>query len=61
MAPRPMFQFSSYVPARTVVLSVIRRYPVNASAPKRDPTWMALPSLIGSAMRLFDTVLSLPP
>ena len=55
------FQFSSYVPARTVVLSVIRRFPVNASEPKRDPTWIPLPSRIGSAMRLPETVLSVPP
>ena len=56
-----MFQFSSYGPARTVVLFVIRSRPVNASEPKRDPTWMALPSRTGSAMRLFETVLSVPP
>ena len=56
-----MFQFSSYVPARTVVLSVIHRCPVNASAPNREPTWMPLPSRIGSAIRLFETVLSVPP
>lgn len=34
MAPRPMFQFGSYAPARTVMLSMIRRCPVNASAPE---------------------------
>ncbi|MNW63304.1 hypothetical protein D3C74_415030 [compost metagenome] len=56
-----MFQLSSYVPDRTVVLSVIRRLPVKGSAPNRDPTWSALPSRTGSATRFLDTVLSVPP
>jgi hypothetical protein len=61
IAPRPIFQLSSYVPARTVVLLVIFRVPVNGSAPKREPAWIALPSRIGSAIRLLETVLSRPP
>src|SRR5512138_1431966 len=56
-----MFQFSSYVPPRTTVLSVMFRVPANAVAPNRDPTWIPLPSRIGSAMRLFDRVRSAPP
>jgi hypothetical protein len=49
------------VPARTTVLFLIVSSPANGSAPNRLPTWMPLPSRIGSAIRLFDTVLSVPP
>ena len=49
------------MPARTVVLFVIQSDPVNGTALKREPSWMPLPSRMGSAMRLFETVLSVPP